>query len=110
MNPGIIFCLFMIALFGVMSVLFTVLGEKGAMLISGFNTLPQEVREQYDRKRMSMDQRNSFLIWTVIFIIGAVSSYFIGQYCSIAAGIIWLVLLLKNVRLDVGKAFQKYKI
>jgi hypothetical protein len=45
------------------ALLFTILKEKGAMLVSGFNTMPKEKRALYDTAKISKDQRNAFLIW-----------------------------------------------
>jgi hypothetical protein len=46
------------------ALLFTILKEKGAMLISGFNTMSKEERKLYDKAKMSKDQRNACIIWT----------------------------------------------
>lgn len=109
MNNGCIicgsFCLFFIGF----AFLFTVLGEKGAILISGFNTMPKEKRELYDKARMSRDQRNEFLIWAGIWGAGAVLSFCFTQYMAILAFVVWLVVFLKNVHLDEEKAFGKYR-
>lgn len=66
-----------------MALLFTVLKGKAAILISGFNTMPEEQRKRYDTERMSRDQRNAF---------------------------IWLIVFLRDVHLDEEKAFGRYKI
>lgn len=108
MNIGAIGCIIMSAFFAILGVVFFLLKEKGAILISGFNTLTKEQREQYDTVRMSKDQRNSFFVWTVIFILGAISSYFTSQYTAIAAFVIWLILFFREVHVDAEKAFAKY--
>lgn len=109
MNIGSIACGIGCLLFLLFALLFTVLGEKGAMLISGFNTMPKTQRELYDKARMSRDQRNAFLIWALIFGIGAALSYLISQYMAIIAFVVWLVVFFKDVHLDTEKAFGKYK-
>jgi hypothetical protein len=91
------------------ALLFTILKEKGAMLISGFNTMSKEERKLYDKAKMSKDQRNACIIWTIIWGIGAILSYCITQYIAIIALVIWLVVFFKNVHLDAEKAFGKYK-
>ena len=42
-------CMAVSAVFWVMAAVFAVLKGKAAILISGFNTMPKEQREQYDR-------------------------------------------------------------
>lgn len=110
MNIGAISCIVMGILFGILAVVFTILKEKGANLISGFNTMSKEERDHYDKAKMSADQRNSLVIWTVIFFAGAVVSYLINSYLAMIAFFIWLILFMKEVHLDAEKAFGKYKI
>ena len=55
------FCMAVSAIFWVMAAVFAVLKEKAAILISGFNTVPKEQREQYDRERMSRE------LWNPLF-------------------------------------------
>lgn len=109
MNIGFFACGIPCLLFLLLALVFTILRGKAAILISGFNTLPKERRERYDREKMSMDQRNTFLVWAVILGIGAVLSYFISQYMAIIAFIVWLVVFFKDVHVDEEKAFGKYK-
>ena len=94
-----------------MELLFALLKGKAAILISGFNTMPKEQRKQYDRERMSKDQRNAFILWAVILGSGSLLSELTSsENAAIAAGIIWLVLFFRDVHLDEEKAFGKYKI
>lgn len=94
-----------------MALLFAVLKGKAAILIAGFNTMPKEQRKQYDRERMSKDQRNSFILWAIILGSGSLLSELTSsQNVAIAAGIIWLVVFFRDVHLDEEKAFGKYKI
>lgn len=51
-------CVAVSIIFWIMAVLFAVLKEKGAILIAGFNTMPKEQRERYDKAQMSKDMRN----------------------------------------------------
>ncbi len=74
MNIGFYACLIIEVIFAIMTIVFTILGDKAAVLISGFNTLTQEQRSEYDMKRMCMEQRNSMLIWTVIMLVGTLFS------------------------------------
>ncbi len=110
MNIGAVSCIAMGAVFAVMSFLVALLKERGAMLIGGFNTLPKGEREKYDKARMSIDQRNAFLIWAAIFTAGAVASFFISRYAAIFAFAAWLILFFKDVHLDTEKAFGKYRL
>ena len=81
--------------------------EKGAKLISGFNSLPKREQEKYDQAQISKDMRNSFTLWAVIMLIGALASLLSG-YAAIGAYVIWLILFFRKVHLDPHKAFDKY--
>lgn len=109
MNIGFFICCGLCLLFLLLALLFTVLKERGTMLISGFNTIPKELQELYDKEKMCKDQRNSILIWAVIFGVGAIASYFISPYSAIVAFVVWLIFFFKDVHLDEEKAFEKYK-
>ena len=87
----------------------TLLKEKGAMLISGFNTLSKEERELYDQKQLSLDQRNVFLTYAGILSFGAFLSCLIDDHLSYVALIVWLFVFFKGVHIDTEKAFGKYK-
>lgn len=80
-----IICLLLAVIFGSLSILFALLKEKGALLISGFNTMPKEEQEKYDRKKMSIDMRNSLFRWSLILFLGAIFSYFFSKYFAIIA-------------------------
>ena len=41
MNIETIICLLLAVFFGIISIIFALLKEKGALLISGFNTIPE---------------------------------------------------------------------
>lgn len=110
MNIGTITCIMMAGLFLVLAIIFALLGEKGAMLISGFNTLPKEQREKYDKLEMSKDMRNLLFIWCILFVIGGVLSYFISGYITIISFVVWLILFFREVQFDTEKAFSKYKL
>lgn len=109
MNVWTMLCLLMGLTFGIMALIFMLLKEKGAVLISGFNSLSKEEREQYDTKWMMHDIRNLFLIWTAVLLLGAVLSYFLSDYCGLISILVWVVLFLKNMHLNLDKAFGKYK-
>lgn len=109
MNTGFIVCGGACLLFLLLALIFTIFKEKSVMLISGFNTIPKEKRELYNKEKLSKDHRNIFLIWAIIQGIGAILAYYISQYIAIAAFTIWLIVFFKDVHLDEEKAFGKYK-
>ena len=109
MNIWGIICLTLAVIFSILAAVFALLKEKGALLISGFNTLSKEEREKYDKKKISVDMRNSLFIWAIILFLGAILSYYISKYCAIIASIIWIVIFFKDVHIDSEKAFIKYK-
>lgn len=108
MNIGFYSCIVVVPCFMLMALIFGIMKEKGAKLISGFNGLSKEEQDLYDKARMVKDMRNSLVLWTVIMLIGAVGSYFITGYFAVAAYVIWLVLFFKDVHIDEKKAFAKY--
>ena len=109
MNIGAITCSLLGGLFLLLWLLFATLGERAALLISGFNTLPPEKRAQYDVSRMCRDQRNAFLLWAAVLAAGAALSLLISQLFAVAAFAVWLVLFFRDVHLDAEKAFGKYR-
>ena len=109
MNIGVLICLILAVFFSVLSSIFALLKEKSTILISGFNSLSKAEREKYDKKKMSIDMRNSLFIWAIILFLGAILSYYISKYCAIIAIVIWLVIFFKDVYIDSEKAFEKYK-
>lgn len=109
MNGGSIICAAAMALFLIVGIAFALLKEKGAMLVSGFNTLPARERALYDAAALSKDERNSCLLWAFIMAIGSLLSALLTPYLAIIAFVVWLVLFLKDVRLDASKAFEKYR-
>ena len=110
MNIGVTACLFFVIFFILVLCVFSILGEKSIVLISGFNLKSKDEREKYNKEKMIKDYKKSFTIWTLIFLVGAIGSYYINQYCSVIAFIIWLIIFFKDIHLDEEKAFGKYKI
>ena len=96
-------------MFLIFALIFTLLGEKGANLISGFNTMSKEEKNHYDKKGIVSDMRNDFLIWAAILAIGAICTYLFNWLFAPIALIIWLVVLFSDVHLDPYLAFDKYK-
>ena len=109
MNIGVRTCLLLGVSFSVLSIIFALLKEKGVNLISGFNTMTKDEQEKYDKMKLSIDMRNSLLLWAIILLIGAILAYFISKYCAILAIVIWLIIFFKDVHIDSEKAFEKYR-
>ncbi|WP_099205903.1 DUF3784 domain-containing protein [Scatolibacter rhodanostii] len=110
MNIGLIICLLMAGAFLMLAAIFALLKERAATLISGFNSLSLQEQKQYDRLKMSNNMRNSFLVWFILFIAGAILSYFVSPYAAAGSFLIWLFLVFKEIHLDAEKAFERYKL
>ncbi len=110
MNTGATSCFFMAGMFLILSIIFALSKEKGAMLLAGFNMLPKWKREHYDKLKMSKDTRDKFFIWFLLCLVGGILSHFFSSYISIIVFIIWIILFLKDFNIDVEKAFSKYKL
>ncbi|MHC1750903.1 MAG: DUF3784 domain-containing protein [Cellulosilyticaceae bacterium] len=102
-------CLSLSVIFVITAGLLTILGDKGAMLISGFNTFSEAQRNLYDKNKLVKAMRNSLLLWALILGIGAILSYLGSQYFGIISFIIWLIVFFKDFHWDAKKAFEKYK-
>lgn len=66
MNIGFLMCGIMAPCFVIISLVFAIGKEKSAILISGFNSLPKQQRDQYDQAKMAADMRNSTALWALI--------------------------------------------
>ncbi len=109
MNIGVMVCMVMAGFFLLLAVVFMVLRERAAILISGFNALPKTEREKYDRAKMSKDMRNAFWLWFVIFVAGGVVCYFVWAYFAVVCFATWSVLFFRMAHFDAKKAFEKYR-
>lgn len=96
-------------LFLLLALLFAALGEKGAMLVSGFNTMPKDKREQYDKARISKDQRKLFFFWSGLWAVGTISVWLVSGKMIYVMVAIQVVLFFREVHLDEEKAFGKYR-
>ena len=108
MNIGFWACICVAVPFAVMGILFAILKDRSAKLVSGFNSLPKDEQKLYDKAYIARDMRNSCLIWAGVLIIGALFSLFITQYSAIVAYIIFFILFFKQFHLDTHKAFEKH--
>ncbi len=104
-------CIAVSVIFWIMAAVFAVLKGKAAILISGFNTMPKEQREQYDRERMSRDMRNTLALWAAVSGAGGVLAHlFSSASMAVISMIVVLILFFREVHLDEEKAFGKYKL
>ena len=85
MNIGAWACGILACIFGILTIILSVLKEKGAMLVAGFNTLSKEDRDMYDSSAIAKDTRNQFFIWTCIMLTGMLLSILISSYMAIVA-------------------------
>lgn len=108
MNIGFLMCGVLVIPFSILGVLFAILKEKAAKFVSGFQSLPKEEQDLYDKAYIARDMRNQCFTWSAIMFIGAVLSYFVTSYMAVPAFIIWGILFFKDVHLDAHKAFEKY--
>ena len=109
MNIGLVACAIPIPLLIVVGIAFALFKGKAAILVSGFNTMFEHEREQYDADAIAKDMRNDCAIWSAILLAGCLASYFITPFAAIVAYAIWIALLLKGVRLYPTDAFEKYR-
>ena len=109
MNNGVWICLIMAGLFFPLALMFMLMGEKGVMLISGFNALPDEQRQQYDQQKMSKDMRDTLFAWGFVFAAGGLLSYVLSAWASVFSFLVWINLFIKEVPWKPEKAFDKYR-
>lgn len=108
-TTSISMCLTMVLSFLFFALLFEIRGEKGAMLVTGFNTLPAKERQEYDQLAISIGMRNNLLKWAALFTITGFLCYFVLPHFVYIGYFIWILLFSKEVKLDAKKAFEKYK-
>lgn len=110
MNIGFYMCIILVPIFWLIAVLLFILKERGAMLMAGFNSLPEQERERYDRERIAQDAQRQFFGWGFLFLAGAGLCFLISGYMAIPVYGIWIVMFFKNVHLTAEKAFEKYRL
>ena len=108
-NVGFCTCISALLVFIIFALIFHFGGENSANLISGFNLFSESQKAEYDVKRIVKDFRNSFIIWSLLMIAGAICSYFISAYCAIPTFIILFILVFKDFHMFPENAFAKYK-
>ena len=110
MNVGFWICGALVFPFFIMGIVFWILKEKAAGLVSGFNSLSKEEQALYDKAWICRDIRNQCFTWSAIMLTGAVLSCLVTPYMAIPAFIIWLILFFREVHIDTHKAFEKYLV
>lgn len=99
--------LLLCGLFIILAIIFTLLKERGAILIAGFNSFSKEKRALYDQGEIAKDTRNSLVLWSAVLLVGGLLS-FVSFWFGIGSGVVWIVLFFKNFSADADKAFAKY--
>lgn len=107
MNIGCWLCIILVPGFFLVGLLFGTGKEKSARFVAGFNMLSEQEQMRYDRVAMARDLRNSCFLWAAVMLLGALLSC-VFSYFAIAAYAVWGVLFLKDLHVDVHKAFEKY--
>lgn len=108
MNIGVYACGILVIPFSAIALLFALLKERAAILVSGFNSLPRKEQSLYDKARISQDVRNQCFAWAGLMLAGALLSCFFSSYMAIPTFMIWLYWLFKDIHLNPRKAFEKY--
>ncbi len=86
------------------AITFHLLKEKGAILVSGFDSIAEKDKKNYDQKKISLDMRNSLLTWGLVLLLGSILSQFIHEYFGVGAMLIFFVLVINSIG-----SFDKYK-
>lgn len=110
MELGFWMCIVLVFGFAAIGLLFGILKEKAAVLVSGFNSIPEKERDSYDKAGIARDVRNSCFLWAAVMLAGAAGSLFWSGYFAVAAYLVWIVLFFRDVHLDARKAFEKYRL
>jgi len=98
---GIMFVLF--------SLFFFIKKEKSVFLIAGFNTLSEEEQAQYDTERLARDTAKLLLVGGLISLVGAIPTFFIGNWVAIIVFGVWLIWMLHDFHWTIEKGYSKYK-
>ncbi len=101
-TSGVVFLIF--------AVLFAVLKEKATPMIGGFGSLSKEEQAKYDRTAMACDYRNTFLLWSVVMLTGALFCIHFGLPAFCVTFAVWILTTRKKIHFSAEKAFGKYKL
>ena len=83
MNIGFYMCIGLVPVFWLIAVLMFLLKEKGAILMAGFNALPEHEQKRYDRRRIALDVQKQYGFWGLLFLAGAGLCLLISGYVAI---------------------------
>ena len=97
-------------LFLVFAIVFAVKKEKACRLIGGFNFFTEEQQAKYDRAAIARDYRKLFTVWTVGAFIFAVLCLWFSWWAFVAAFVLFLFSIGKDMHVYADKAFKKYLI
>lgn len=97
--------------FAIMALFFVKSNGKAAKYVSGYNWKSLDERRQYDEKQICVDLSCMFIIYSIVFSIGAVLDLFMTGFGSIAAWILFVILLIINLFNYRNEKFDlRYKI
>ena len=83
--------------------------EKGAKFYPGYKKIPQNELEKYDKKQMSIEIRDEFVVWAGILLIGVFLSAFIDVIYGIIAFILWLIIFIVKLFSSSKDNLEKHK-
>lgn len=98
------------AIFIGLGLLFLLSGENGTNYISGFNTLPKDRREGYDKKRIVADMRNRCLKGGLVSLAGGLLAMLFHDAFAILGILAAAVLFFQGRRWTAEKTFENYKL
>ena len=98
------------ALFLIFAVIFAVRKEKACRLIGGFNFFTEAQQARYDKAAIARDYQRLFTWWTAGAFLFSGLCLLLSWWAFIAAFVLFLFSLGKEMHIDAEKAFEKYKI
>jgi len=100
----------MTIVFAIMALFFVKSNGKAAKYVSGYNWKSLD-GFNYDEKQICIDLSCMFIIYSIVFSIGAVLDLFMTGFGSIAAWILFVILLIINLFNYRNEKFDlRYKI
>ncbi len=102
-------CIILSLIFYSTSLIFYFGKGKSTKYISGFNSLSKKERENYDLDKIAKDFFNEMCLYANILFAGFLCANVIHQYVGIFFLMVFLILSIKNIKLDVRKSYEKYR-
>ncbi len=96
-------------LFLIFAVYFTVNPEKVSFMITNFERLPREQREQYDLQGLSKHVCRAFTLCAVICIVGGFAAVAAGSVAYWISTALWVAVAMVTMRADNEKLLRKYR-